>query len=132
VLRKKVLVSPGRRRPLVAVFLLAWALPGAAGSTTSAPPPLIAKAGPGFDITLRTPAGVDVGRIAAGTYTIFVTDRTGDDSHNFHLKGFGVDRATGVPFVGRQRWTVRFTRGKVYRFVCDPHAFVMRGSFRAV
>ena len=124
-------MSRRRRRPLLVVLLLACALPaGPAGSNSA--PLLIANAGPDFDITLRTPAGADVRRIKAGTYTILVTDRTGDDSHNFHLKGFGVDRATGVPFVGMRTWTVRFTRGKVYRFVCDPHAFVMRGSFRAV
>jgi hypothetical protein len=112
--------------------VLACALPASSAGSTPAPPRLIARVGPDFDITLKTPAGANVRRLAAGTYTIVVTDRTGDDSHNFHLKGFGVDRATGVPFVGMRTWTVRFARGKVYRFVCDPHAFVMRGSFRTV
>jgi plastocyanin len=86
--------------------------------------------GPGFDIALKTSAGTKVKHLQAGTYRLVVTDRTGVDSHNFHLKGFGVDKATGVPFVGTRTWTVRFTRGRRYRFVCDPHAFVMKGSFR--
>jgi hypothetical protein len=124
---------PGSRRwPLLLALLLAGALAASAQTFASAPPRLLATVGPDFDITLKTPAGANVRRLRAGTYTIVVSDRTGDDSHNFHLRGFRVNRATGVPFVGRRTWTVRFMRGKVYRFVCDPHAFAMYGSFRAV
>lgn len=92
---------------------------------------LYGKTGPGFVITLETAAGRKVTRVRAGTYRIVVVDRTGDDAHNFHLRGRGVNRSTGVPFVGRQVWTVTFRRGAVYRFVCNPHALVMNGSFRA-
>lgn len=110
----------------VAVATAALALP----NTALAAPKLFAKVGPGFDISLRTATGAKVTRLKAGTYTIVVTDRSGDDMHNFHLRGPGVNRATGVPFVGRRVWTVTFRRGATYRFVCDPHALAMHGSFR--
>jgi hypothetical protein len=79
----------------------------------------------GTDITL-TRNGRRVGQIPAGTYTIQVRDRS--RFHNFHLTGPGVNRATTVPFVGTQTWTVTFRTG-VYTFVCDPHATTMRGTF---
>lgn len=91
---------------------------------------LVGRTGPGFDITLRTQAGAKVTRLAAGSYRIRIVDRTGDDAHNFRLAGPGVSRATGVRFVGTRTWQVTFQRGKTYRFLCDPHAFVMKGSFR--
>ena len=70
--------------------------------------------------------GAPVRSIPAGTYTIEVRDRS--RFHNFHLTGPGVNRSTGVPFVGTQTWTVTFGKG-VYTFLCDPHAGVMRGTF---
>jgi hypothetical protein len=120
---------PPGRSCLLVCLLAAWWLP-ASGHTSSGVPTLFATSGPDFEITLKTAAGANVRRLPAGAYRIVVTDRTGLDSHNFRLRGFGVNRATGVPFVGTQTWTVRFARGRVYRFLCDPHAFVMRGSFR--
>jgi hypothetical protein len=117
---------------LLALLALVWTLATWGQAAASIPPTLLARVGPDFDITLTTPEGANVRRLRAGVYTIVVTDRTGDDSHNFRLKGFGVNRATGVPFVGTRIWTVRFTRGRTYRFLCDPHAFAMFGSFRVV
>jgi len=111
-----------------ACFIFVCAVPASAGNV----PTLFGKVGPDFDITLKTSGGSNIKQVTAGTYRIVVSDQSGDDNHNFRLKGFGVSRATSVPFVGTRRWTVRFTRGKLYRFVCDPHAFVMRGSFKAV
>jgi hypothetical protein len=32
--------------------------------------------------------------------------------------------------MGTRTWRVRLAKGKTYRFVCDPHADEMRGSFR--
>ena len=117
-----------RSRNLAVLFAAAVAL--AAPGTTLAAPKLFAKVGPGFDITLRTATGAKVTRLKAGTYTIVVTDRSGDDMHNFHLTGPGVSKSTSVPFVGRRVWTVTFRRGATYRFVCDPHSLAMHGSFR--
>jgi plastocyanin len=99
------------------------------------PPPatrvrtLVATVGPGMTISLRTARGARVRRLRAGRYRIIVRDRS--RSHNFHLFGRGVNRRTRVGFRGTTRWTVTFQKGRRYRFVCDPHAGDMRGSFRA-
>lgn len=107
-------------------------------SPPPAPPPppatprvgtLVATVGPGASISLRTTSGRRVTRLRAGRYRIRVRDRSG--SHNFHLSGRGVNKRTGVGFRGTTTWTVTFRRGARYRFVCDPHARHMRGSFRA-
>jgi plastocyanin len=65
-----------------------------------------------------------------GTYTVTVRDRS--RMHNAHLRGPGYNRATTVPFVGRQTWKVRLTRTGTLRFLCDPHASQMKGSARIV
>jgi plastocyanin len=90
---------------------------------------LVATVGPRATIGLRTSSGAHVHSVRAGRYRIAVRDRS--RAHNFHLYGAGVNRRTGVAFRGTVRWTVRFRRGKVYRFRCDSHARSMRGSFRA-
>jgi hypothetical protein len=70
--------------------------------------------------------GARVTHLTAGTYVIEVRDNS--NLHNFHLSGPGVDRKTEIDFKGTQTWTVTLTDG-VYRFVCDPHASFMKGSF---
>jgi plastocyanin len=112
--------------------------PAPAPAPTPAPTPvpqrgaqpgrLNGSVGPGFTISLRTAAGRLVRTIRAGLYTLVVRDRS--RMHNFHLSGPGVNRRTGVPFSGAVTWNVRFRAGATYRFVCDPHARSMRGSFR--
>lgn len=101
----------------------------------SGPPPaptparrLVATVGPGATISVAKAAGTRVRTVAAGTYRITVRDRSA--RHNFHLIGPGVNRKTGVAFRGTVTWTVRVRAGATYRFVCDPHARFMRGSFR--
>lgn len=95
------------------------------------PPPsvttLIATVGPRATISLRTRAGRRVRQVRRGRYRIVVRDRS--RMHNFHLRGPGVNKRTTVRFLGTQTWTVTLRRG-TYRFVCDPHAGGMRGSFR--
>jgi hypothetical protein len=54
--------------------------------------------------------------IAAGRLRVVVSDRSG--KANFHLRGKGVDRWTGVRFRGRVSWVVRLARGG-YRFGND-------------
>lgn len=93
------------------------------------PPTLIATVGPGATISLRTSRGARVRRLKAGRYRIVVRDRSA--MHNFHVVGPGVNKRTTVRFRGTATWTVTFRRGRTYRFVCDPHARRMRGSFRA-
>jgi plastocyanin len=65
--------------------------------------------------------------VKAGTYRIKIEDK--GSIHNFHLIGPGVNKSTSIAFVGDRIWTVKLKRG-TYRFVCDPHASMMRGSFR--
>jgi plastocyanin len=112
----------------------------AVGSATLPPPPpppaqtgkakkLVATVGPGYSISLKTSAGKKVKTVKAGTYKITVRDKS--KIHNFDLTGPGVKKATGIPFKGTATWTVRFQKGKTYRFRCDPHASRMKGSFRA-
>jgi plastocyanin len=96
---------------------------------TPAPPRrLVATVGPAATISVANAAGTRVRTVAAGTYRVTVRDRSA--RHNFHLIGPGVNRRTGVAFRGTVTWTVRVRAGATYRFVCDPHARHMRGSFR--
>jgi hypothetical protein len=81
--------------------------------------------GDGTNIAL-TMNGTRVTHLAAGTYVIQVHDNS--TFHNFHLTGPGVDQKTDVDFKGTETWTVTLTDG-VYRFVCDPHASFMNGTF---
>jgi plastocyanin len=107
------------------------------GVATPPPPPpppppsrtttLFATVGPGPTISLRTRNGRRVSRVRRGRYRIVVRDRSA--MHNFHLRGPGMNKRTTVPFRGTRTWTVTLRRG-LYRFVCDPHAARMRGSFR--
>jgi plastocyanin len=80
-----------------------------------------------FTISLTTSTGAPVTDTPAGTYEIQVRDAS--SVHNFHLQGPGVNQATDVGFVGNATWTVTFQDRQRYRFVCDPHAGQMNGSF---
>jgi plastocyanin len=52
--------------------------------------------------------------------------------HNFHLIGVGLNKKTGVSFVGDRTWRVTFKPGKV-TYQCDPHAASgMKGSFKVI
>lgn len=85
--------------------------------------------GPGFTIDLKL-GGKKVTRLKAGVrYRFTISDRS--SGHNFHLTGPGVNRVvTGVGFVGTKSILLALRKG-TYRFVCDPHASFMRGSFTA-
>lgn len=95
------------------------------------PPPrvqtLTATVGPSATISLRTASGRRVTSLRRGRYRIVVRDRS--RMHNFHLRGPGVNRFTTVRFRGTVTWTLSLRRG-TYRYVCDPHARFMKGSFR--
>lgn len=90
-----------------------------------APKRLSASVGPRAKISLLGPSGGRVRKLAAGRYAAVVRDRTSGD--NFRLRGPGVNRATGVRFVGRVRWTVTLRPGR-YTFRSDAHPS-LRGSF---
>jgi hypothetical protein len=87
---------------------------------------LSARVGPGTTITLKRTNGALVTHLSPGDRTIVVRDRA--SNHNFHLIGPGVDRRTGVAFVGRRTWSVHFSPG-TYRYICDVHPRTMRKTF---
>jgi hypothetical protein len=107
---------------LVAAVVLAPSTQSAAPNQTT----LTGSVGPGFTISLKKGAQ-KVTRLKPGAYAIRVSDRS--SSHNFHLTGPGVNKATGVSFTGSRTFRVTLKRG-TYRYVCDPHNDEMRGSFR--
>jgi plastocyanin len=72
--------------------------------------------------------GVRVRTIKAGTYTMKIEDKS--SSHNFRLRGPGINKATTVGFIGERTWKVTLKPGR-YTFQCDPHHLSgMRGTFR--
>lgn len=115
------------RIALVTLFA-ALVLPSAVAQADN--PRLVAVVGTNeaFVISLRDAAGNVVGKLDPGTYDIAVSDRA--ETHNFHLKGPGVDTSTPIGDKQETTWTVTFTDGR-YTFVCDAHASVMRGYLLA-
>jgi plastocyanin len=107
------------------VTLLAAALVVVA-SASAATPTLNAVDGPGFTISLKK-GGKKVTSLKAGKYKIVVKDLS--NLHNFHLSGPGLNKKTGVGSKGTSTWTVTLKKG-TYKFVCDPHAAIMKGSFK--
>jgi plastocyanin len=113
------------RTRLALVTLLAAALVVVA-SASAATPTLNAVDGPGFTISLKK-GGKKVTSLKAGKYKIVVKDLS--NLHNFHLSGPGLNKKTGVGSTGTSTWTVTLKKG-TYKFVCDPHAAIMKGSFK--
>jgi plastocyanin len=88
---------------------------------------LYGQAGPGFTITLKKANFVAVRKLKPGVYTFVIQDRS--TTHNFHLKGPGVDKKTPVPYLGTKTWArLKLKKGK-YNYWCDPHKSTMHGSF---
>ena len=114
------------RTRLALVTLVAGALVIVA-SASAATPTLTGTDGPGFTITLKK-GSTKVTSLKAGKYKIVIKDLS--NIHNFHLKGPGVDKKTGVGAKGTFTWTVTLKKG-TYKFICDPHAAIMKGSFKA-
>jgi len=95
-------------------------------SAQAAAPKLIGTVGPGFTITL-TKAGKKVTTLMHGSYTIVISDKS--NIHNFHLTGPGLNKMTSVGGTGSTTWKVTLKKG-TYKFVCDPHSGIMKGSFK--
>ena len=113
------------RTRLALVTLLAAALVVAA-SATAATPKLTGTDGPGFTITLKK-GTTKVTKLKAGKYTFVIKDLS--NIHNFHLTGPGLNKKTGVGAKGTFTWKVTLKKG-TYKYVCDPHASIMKGSFK--
>ena len=109
--------------PLVAVMLFLVL----AGSSSARTKTLAGTVGPGFTIGV-TSGGTSATKLEPGRYRLVVSDRS--SFHDFHLTGPGLNKVlTSVPYSGTKTALLTLKRG-VYRFVCDPHAGVMHGSFR--
>lgn len=71
-----------------------------------------------YEIALTTADGEPVEELPAGSYRIEVVDYS--RTHNFALRGPGVDEATSVPQVEQAVFEVTLQAGE-YTYVCDPH-----------
>ena len=106
----------------------------ATGTATLPTPPkpkpkakrLSGSVGPGARIALRSASGARVSHLKPGAYVLTVTDRSRTD--NFHLRGKGVNAATGVAATGKKTWRLRLAKG-TYRYFSDRHP-ALKGSFR--
>jgi plastocyanin len=99
------------------VLVLVLAVPAVAATT----PTFKGTVGPGFTITMaKKPT-------KAGKAKLVIADKS--SIHNFHLTGPGVNVKTSVSATGTKTFTVTLKKG-TYRFVCDPHASSMKGSFK--
>jgi hypothetical protein len=117
------------RRPLIAAVLAsAVALTAVIGAgSAGAVSTVSGSVGPGFTISLER-KGKKVKTLRPITYKFRIKDRS--SSHNFHLTGPGVNRRiTSVDFTGTKSVSIKLRKG-TYRYVCDPHASDMKGSFK--
>ena len=96
-----------------------------APAALAATPKLVGIDGPDTTLTL-TKGGAKVSHLKAGAYTFVIKDKS--SSHNFHLIGPGVNTKTSVAATGTTTWPLRLKKG-TYRYICDPHASFMKGSF---
>jgi plastocyanin len=108
------------------VLLAALAALVVAVGAQAATPVVNGTVGPGFTITL-TKGGKKVTALKAGTYTFKIADKS--SIHNFHLTGPGLNKKTSVGGTGNSTWTVKLKKG-TYKYQCDPHATIMKGSFK--
>jgi plastocyanin len=106
-------------------FVLTTVLAGSGGAATRGTVSLTGTVGPGFTITLKN-HGKTVKTLAPAKFAFVIHDNS--SIHNFHLTGPGVNKKTSVGGTGTTKWTLTLRKG-TYRFVCDPHATTMKGSF---
>jgi plastocyanin len=109
------------RRTVTLALALAAAALAVALPANAAVPTFNGTVGPGFTIKLsKKPT-------KPGKIQLRVADRS--SIHNFHLSGPGVNVKTSVSGTGTKTFTITLKKG-TYRFVCDPHASSMFGSFK--
>lgn len=101
------------------------AVAAVASGSSAATPTLTASVSDPTNISLKL-GGKKVTSLKAGKVMIMVKDTS--TIHNFRLSGPGLNKATSVPKKQSVMWTVTLKKG-TYKFVCDPHATFMKGSF---
>jgi hypothetical protein len=128
----KVTLEEGRFVPsfrpllLLPLVLAAVLLPGAAQSAATATQ-LNVTVGPGFSIKVADANGQTVRHLDPGDYSITIKNLSPSAEHNFHLTGPGVDKASEFNNV-TVTWDVTFVDG-TYKWQCDAHPTLMKGSF---
>jgi len=111
----------------VLTFTVAAAAPILVSPVQAKSSGLTGEVGPGFSIEVKK-GNKDLKTIKAGTYKIKVEDKA--SIHNFHLMGPGLNRKTGISFMGDTTWTIKLKPG-TYTYQCDPHASSgMKGHFK--
>jgi hypothetical protein len=118
------------RTGIVIICALVLVLPAGARRADSPALTAIVGTNDGFTITLNDASGKKLSRIAPGTYTILVEDRSA--LHNFHLASNEdptVDFRTDLEFVGEKSFTVTFRSNTRYAYACEPHWQTMNGEF---
>jgi plastocyanin len=117
-----------RIRPLLLfpLVLAAVLLPGSAHSAAKATA-LNVTVGPGFSIKLVDANGKTVTQLDPGDYSITIKNLSPAQEHNFHLTGPGVDMASAFDNT-TVTWNLTFSDG-TYRYKCDAHPTLMKGSF---
>jgi plastocyanin len=99
----------------------------ASASAAADTPLLRGTVGPDFTISLIDANGATVKTLDPGTYLVHIDDMS--EFHNFHLTGPGVSQMTSVPDIESADWTVTFTDGGTYTYLCDAHPTTMKGTF---
>ena len=79
-------------------------------------------------ISLKTSAGAKVKTLVAKKYKLTVSDAS--NKQNFHLKGPGLNKKTGVAAKTKATWTVTLKPGK-YTYGSDKNR-KLRGSFKVI
>ena len=111
---------------LLPIVLAAVLLPGAAHSAATSNQ-LTATVGPGFSIKLVDANGKTVSQLDPGDYSITIKNLSPASEHNFHLTGPSVDKASAFDNV-TVTWDLTLVDG-TYKFKCDAHPTIMKGSF---
>ena len=114
------------KRIIVLALAAAFAAFALSGLGQASTPKLVGTSGPSFTIGV-TKGGKKVTKLKAGKYTVVVKDIA--KTHDYHLKGPGVDKKTPVKGKGTFTWHLTLKKG-TYRYVCDPHKALMTGSFK--
>jgi plastocyanin len=116
------------RLTLVAVAGLAALALAASAVGASSANRLVGSTGPdgAFKISLKQ-GTKKVTKLKHGKYTIVIKDIA--STHNFHLTGPGLNKKTPVKGKGTFTWHVTLKKG-TYKYTCDPHKVLMKGSFQ--
>ena len=115
-------------RRFVSISVVILAALALAGTATAAPKTVNGTVGPGFTITLKL-NGTNVTKLKAGVqYRFVISDKS--SIHDFHISGPGLNKVvTAVDFTGTKSFVATLKKG-TYKFMCDPHASFMHGSFK--